>query len=168
MNDTPGEAAGRLPVRGAAGARIPMAVARVIDRLERVSYETLLSTPARIFVAMTFWLSGRTKVDGSLSVNQTAFFLFEHEFALPLISPRFAAYLTTYAEHLFPLLLIVGLASRLSATALLVMTAMIQFFVYPGAWATHLLWAVMLVFIIFRGPGALAADHLVRKRYMRS
>ncbi len=115
---------------------------------------------------MTFWLSGRTKVDGLLSVNQSAFFLFEYEYSLPVISPRLAAYLATYAEHLFPVLLIVGLGSRLSAGALLVMTAVIQFFVYPGAWSTHLLWASTLAFIIFRGPGQVSVDHWLRGRLL--
>jgi len=139
---------------------------RLIARLEQVSYDTLISTPARIFIAVTFWLSARTKVDGLLSVKQSAFFLFEYEYSLPVISPRLAAYLATYAEHLFPLLLIVGLGSRLSAGALLVMTAVIQFFVYPGAWSTHLLWASALAFIIFRGPGQLSVDHWLRGRLL--
>ncbi|HSG65433.1 MAG TPA: DoxX family protein, partial [Gammaproteobacteria bacterium] len=78
-----------------------------------------------------------------------------------------AAHLATYAEHLFPLLLIVGLGSRLSAAALLAMTAVIQVFVYPGAWTTHLLWAAALAFIIFRGPGQLSMDHWLRQRYLR-
>jgi putative oxidoreductase len=132
--------------------------------LEQVSYETLISTPARIFIATTFWLSGRTKVEEGLTLSQSALFLFEYEYALPIIPPRFAAYLATYAEHLFPILLIVGLGSRLSATALLAMTAVIQFFVYPGAWSTHLLWASVLAWIIFRGPGQLSIDHWIRER----
>jgi len=139
---------------------------RLITRLERISYDTLVSTPARLFMATTFWLSGRTKVDGLLSVNQSALFLFEYEYSLPVISPRLAAYFATYAEHLFPLLLIVGLGSRLSAGALLVMTAVIQFFVYPGAWSTHLLWASALAFIVFRGPGQLSVDHCLRGRLL--
>jgi putative oxidoreductase len=139
---------------------------RLITRLEQVSYDTLISTPARIFMAVTFWLSGRTKVDGLLSVNQSAFFLFEYEYSLPVISPRIATYLATYAEHLFPLLLIVGLGSRFSAGALLIMTAVIQFFVYPGAWSTHLLWASALAFIVFRGPGQLSMDHWLRARLL--
>lgn len=140
-------------------------VDRIINRLESVSYDTLIATPTRIFIAATFWLSGRTKVDGLLSINQSAFFLFEDEYALPVIPSRVAAYLATYAEHLFSLLLIVGLASRLSAAALLFMTLVIQVFVYPDAWRTHLLWASALAFIVFRGPGALSIDHLIRNRY---
>ena len=143
--------------------RLSSGADRIIARLESVSYDTLIATPARIFISATFWLSGRTKVDGLLGINQSAFFLFEDEYALPLIPSRLAAYLTTYAEHLFPLLLIVGLASRLSAAALFFMTLVIQVFVYPDAWRTHLLWASALAFIVFRGPGALSIDHLVRK-----
>lgn len=139
---------------------------RTIGWLERVSYDTLVSTPARLFIATTFLLSGRTKVDGFLSVSASAFYLFEYEYSLPVISPRVAAYLATYAEHVFPLLLIVGLGSRLSAAALLVMTLVIQAFVYPGAWSTHLLWASALGFIIFRGPGQLSLDHWLRRRWL--
>jgi putative oxidoreductase len=141
-------------------------VRRVIDRLETISYDTLVGTPARIFIATTFWLSGRTKVEGLLGVSDSAYFLFEYEYALPVLPPRLAAHLATYAEHLFPILLIVGLGSRLSAAALLVMTAAIQIFVYPGAWATHLLWAAALAFILCRGPGQLSVDHLLRRRYL--
>lgn len=154
--------------RGAAPARSRGRVdraRRIVAALERVSYDTLVSTPARIFIATTFLLSGRTKVDGLLSISQSAFFLFEYEYSLPVISPRLAAYLATYAEHLFPLLLIVGLGSRLSAAGLLGMTLVIQLFVYPGAWATHLLWASALAFIVFRGPGQLSIDHWLRTRY---
>lgn len=144
--------------------RLSSGVGRIIVRLESVSYDTLIATPARLFIAATFWLSGRTKVDGLLSINQSAFFLFEDEYALPVIPSRLAAYIATYAEHMFSLLLIVGLASRLSAAALLFMTLVIQAFVYPDAWRTHLLWASALAFIVFRGPGALSIDHLIRKR----
>ena len=151
---------------GDSGASRLAIARRIIARLEQVSYDTLVSTPARLFIAMTFWLSGRTKVDGLLSVNQSAFFLFEYEYSLPVIPPRLAAHLATYAEHLFPLLLIIGLGSRLSAASLLIMTAVIQFFVYPGAWSTHLLWASALAFIVFRGPGQLSIDHWLRGRLM--
>jgi putative oxidoreductase len=139
---------------------------RLIDWLESISYDTLISTPARIFIAVTFWLSGRTKVDGLLTISDSARFLFQYEYSLPVIPPALAAHLATYAEHLFPILLVIGFASRLSAAALLGMTLVIQIFVYPNAWATHLLWASALACIVFRGPGQLAIDHWVRKRYM--
>ena len=65
---------------------------------------------------------------------------------MPLIPPELAAHLATYAEHLFPLLLVLGLFTRLSAVALLGMTAVIQIFVYPDAWPTHLSWAGLLLY----------------------
>lgn len=140
----------------------------VIAKLESVSYDTLVATPARLFIAATFWLSGRTKVDGWLTVNDSAFFLFQSEYRVPLLPYRLAAYLATYAEHLFPILLLIGFASRLSAAALLLMTLVIQLFVYPDAWATHLAWGTMLTFLIFRGPGALSVDHWLRRRWRLS
>jgi putative oxidoreductase len=69
--------------------------------------------------------------------------------------------LSTIAEHVFPVLLVVGLASRLSALGLLVMTAVIQIFVYPDGWPEHILWAAALLLIIARGPGALSLDHVI-------
>lgn len=119
----------------------------------------------RVAVAMIFWQSGRTKVEGLLSVKESTYFLFEYEYALPLVPHVWAAHLATYAEHLFPILLVLGLATRFSAAALLVMTLTIQIFVYPGAWVTHLTWAAMLVYLIARGPGQISLDHLIRQRY---
>lgn len=115
-------------------------------------------------VAMVFWQSARTKVDGLITLKQSTFFLFEYEYALPVIPPVWAAYLATYSEHVFSVLLLLGLATRLSAAALLVMTLVIQIFVYPGAWVLHLSWAAMLTYLIARGAGALSVDALVRQK----
>lgn len=115
----------------------------------------------RVFPALVFWQSGRTKVDG-LSIRDSTWFLFEQEYDLPLIPPELAAVLATAAEHLLPVLLILGLFTRLSALGLLGMTAVIQIFVYPDAWMTHGLWAAPLLALIARGPGRWSADHLAR------
>jgi len=115
----------------------------------------------RFFPAMVFWQSGRTKVDG-FSIKDSTFFLFESEFALPLIPPHLAAVLATVAEHVLPVLMIVGLMTRLSAFGLLVMTVIIQIFVYPSAWVTHGLWAAALLVVVTGGPGRLSLDHLLR------
>jgi len=123
----------------------------------------LLAVIARAGVAVIFWRSGQTKVDG-FSIKDSTFFLFENEYNVPLLPPELAAYMATIAEHVFPILLVVGLASRFSALALLGMTAVIQVFVYPSAWSVHILWAMALLYIIGRGPGPLALDHLVAKR----
>ncbi len=127
-------------------------------RLEALIGHALIATAARIGVGAVFFLSGRTKVDGLLTVNENAVTLFQDEYKLPLLSPEFAAHMAAYAEHLLPLLLFAGLATRLSALGLLGMTAVIQVFVYPDAWPTHLTWAVPLLYLAGRGAGPLSAD----------
>lgn len=114
----------------------------------------------RLFPALVFWQSGRTKVEG-LSIKDSTWFLFETEYALPVIPHDVAAVLATVAEHLLPVLLILGLCTRLSALGLLGMTAVIQIFVYPAAWMTHGLWAAPLLAVAARGPGQWSADHLI-------
>lgn len=116
----------------------------------------------RVFPALVFWQSGRTKVDG-FSIKESTWFLFEHEFALPLIPHQWAAVLATVAEHVLPVLMIVGFLTRLSALALLGMTAVIQVFVYPSAWVTHGLWAGALLAVVAYGPGRLSLDHLLMR-----
>ena len=116
----------------------------------------------RLGIAAVFFMSGRTKVDGLLTVNDSAFELFRYEYALPLIRPELAAYAATYSEHLFPLLLVLGLFTRFAATALLVMTLVIQLFVYPDAWPTHLSWAGLLLPLIALGGGKLSLDRLLK------
>jgi putative oxidoreductase len=118
----------------------------------------LLALAARVAIAAIFFLSGRTKVDGLLTVSEGAYALFREEYKVPLLPPELAAHLATYAEHLFPTLLVLGLLTRLSALALLAMTAVIQFFVYPGAWPTHLSWAVLLIYLVGRGAGPVSLD----------
>lgn len=147
------------------GAMLMTTCLAVLHWLERVSYDTLLATPARIFIAVTFFLSGRTKVDGFLTLKPSTYYLFQYEYNVPIIPTNIAAHMAAYSEHLFPVLLVLGLASRLSALALLGMTIVIQVFVYPGGWGVHLGWATALAFIVFRGPGALSLDRVVRNRF---
>ena len=97
-------------------------------------------------------------MDGWLTVNDSAYTLFREEYKVPLLPPEFAAHMAAYAEHLFPLLLLLGLATRFSALALLGMTAVIQIFVYPDAWPTHLTWAVALLYLAGRGAGPISLD----------
>ena len=126
--------------------------------LERAVPEDALALAARIGVGAIFWLSGRTKVDGSMAVTEGAIELFRDEFKLPLIAPELAAHLAAYAEHLCPLLLFAGLFTRWAALALLGMTLVIQIFVYPDAWPTHLSWAAILMYLIRHGGGRLSLD----------
>ncbi|MFV0386776.1 DoxX family protein [Paracoccus sp. (in: a-proteobacteria)] len=128
------------------------------DLMGRVPADLVLLM-ARLFPATIFWASGRTKVEG-FSLSPSALYLFEQEYALPLIPPEIAARLAATAEHVFPVLLILGLMTRLSALALLGMTAIIQIFVYPSAWQTHGLWATCLLILLAKGPGAWSVDAL--------
>jgi putative oxidoreductase len=134
---------------------------RIADWLTGVISHGLLALAARVAVAAIFFLSGRTKVDGFLTVNDTAYTLFREDYKVPLLPPEFAAHMATYAEHLFPILLVLGLFTRLSALALLGMTAVIQTFVYPDAWPTHLSWAALMLYLVGRGAGPTSLDRAI-------
>ena len=123
---------------------------------------SLLLLVQRLGIASIFFMSGRTKVDGLLTVTESALELFRSDYALPLVPPEVTAYAATYSEHLFPLLLALGLFTRFSASALLVMTLVIHVFVYPDAWPTHLSWAGLLLPLIAFGGGKLSLDRLVK------
>jgi putative oxidoreductase len=131
---------------------------RFADVLTHRIGHDLIALAARFAIAGTFVLSGRTKVDGWLTVTDEARALFREEYRLPLIPPELAAHLAAYAEHPFPLLLVLGLFTRGAALALLGMTAVIQVFVYPDAWPTHLSWAALLLYVAGRGPGQVSLD----------
>lgn len=145
---------------GLNAAARPALSQRLITPLGLISSDALLFL-ARLGAGAIFLLSGRTKVDGFLTISDSTYSLFESEYVLPLIPANIAAPAATYAEHLFPLLLILGLFGRLGALGLLGMTAVIQIFVYPDAWPTHLSWAGLLLPVLARGPGAWSLDHLL-------
>ncbi|MFN3624007.1 MAG: DoxX family protein [Hyphomicrobium sp.] len=123
----------------------------------------LISYLARIGVGTTFFRSGMLKVEGWAEGNTLA--LFQEEYRLPVISPEIAAYLATGAELALPLLLFAGLGTRFAAAALLVMTLVIEIFVYPNAFDTHGVWAVSLLFLMKYGAGTLSLDRLVESRW---
>jgi putative oxidoreductase len=123
---------------------------------------------ARLGVAAIFFLSGRTKVTGLLHITDSAYYLFETDYRLPLIPPHVAAHVAAYSEHLFPILLVFGLGTRVSALALLGMTTVIEVFVYPAAWPTHLSWAGLLLPLIAQGGGAWSLDRALRPNVQKS
>jgi len=122
-----------------------------------------LALIARVSIAGVFWQSGQTKVEG-WHVTASAVELFRNEYKLPLIDPSLAAHLAALAEHLFPILLVIGLATRFAALALLGMTLVIEVFVYPDAWPTHGTWAACFLMLMARGPGIVSLDHLIARR----
>lgn len=126
--------------------------------LSRMVTHDLLALATRLGIAAIFFYSGRTKVTGFLTLTDSTYELFRTEYRVPLLPPEIAAHLAAYAEHLFPLLLVLGLFTRYSALALLGMTLVIQVFVYPDAWPTHLSWATLLLYLVGRGAGRLSFD----------
>ena len=143
--------------------RTPHTVHPASQLLARWVSPDFIALVSRVAIGSVFWISGRTKVEGWLTLTDTTFLLFREDYALPLIPPEMAAYLATWAEHLFPALLVLGLATRLSALALLGMTAVIQVFVYPSAWPTHLSWAAPLLYLLGQGAGRWSLDHALQR-----
>lgn len=143
------------------------ALASVYNRLAelagRLLPETVLLLVARLGIAAVFFQSGRTKVEGWLTITDSTYYLFETDYKLPLVPPHLAAHMATYSEHLFPILLFLGLGTRFAALGLLGMTTVIEVFVYPDAWPTHLSWAAILLPLIAKGGGALSLDRLLRR-----
>jgi len=137
-------------------------VARLHQRLTNQVPEAPVALLLRIAVAAPFFLSGRTKVEGFLTLKDSTFYLFAEEYRVPLLPSDLAAYAATWAEHALPILIVLGLLTRPAAFGLLVMTAVIQLFVVPAGWPTHLLWLAPLVYLIARGPGAWSVDRLLR------
>lgn len=136
---------------------------RLFDQIGRLVPEWAITLLARFSIAYTFWSSGRSKVSGILDISDSTFLLFEHEYGVPLIPSDIAAYMATYAEHFFPILLVLGIFTRFAALSLLMMTAVIQLFVYPDAWNVHMWWALAMLYLIRYGGGTVSLDHLLWK-----
>lgn len=157
-----------------------------LNRLLFVLFHTPAALFARLYVGGVFFASGQTKVEGTTiggkvgpflegkiremdlsviiptKIKDSAFFLFREEYKLPFIPSDIAAVLGTAAEHVLPILLVLGLFTRFSALGLFVMTMVIQFLVYPTAWwSAHVIWAVMLGYLIATGAGAISLDRLL-------
>ncbi len=146
-----------------------------IDKLNRMLGRiphSVVALLGRFSLAAVFWKSGQTKIEGFAidlvegqftlgwpRLSESALVLFRDEYRLPLIPPEWAAALAATAEHVLAGLLLLGLATRLSAMGLLGMTVVIQTLVYPGAYATHGTWAALLLYLVAQGPGKVSLDH---------
>ncbi|MGH8352132.1 MAG: DoxX family protein [Pseudomonas sp.] len=149
----------------------------LIDLLSLIPH-SLVAFIGRFSIAAVFWKSGQTKVEG-LAIDlvsgtfefgrprlaDSAISLFTHEYRVPLLPAELAAYGAAFSEHLFPLLILIGFATRFSALALFSMTLTIQLFVYPDAYPTHGVWATVLLYLVAKGPGVLSVDRLIAKHY---
>ncbi|MGF6096826.1 DoxX family protein [Pseudomonas sp. 18175] len=156
---------------------LPRLVERIIQLFEQIPY-SVIAFVARFSIAAVFWKSGQTKVEGfAVDVIGGTFELgeprlaastlplFRSEYHVPLLSPEVAAHMAAFAEHFFPVLILVGFATRFSALALIGMTLVIQLFVYPDAYPTHGTWIALLLLLVAKGPGRLSIDHLIARRY---
>ena len=152
------------------------AIGRARDAMARLP-ESAIALLGRFSVAAVFWKSGQTKVEGlaidlvsgtfELGVprlSASAVDLFRDEYRLPLLPPELGATMAAAGEHLLPVLLLLGLGTRLAALGLLAMTAVIQLLVYPSAYPTHGVWAAVLLWLMARGPGRVSLDHLLSRR----
>lgn len=137
----------------------------IVDLFSSIPH-ALIGLVGRLSIGLVFWNSGRTKVDGwnIFAVNDKTRFLFQEEYKVPLLSPELAALMAQVAEHVLPVLLFVGLATRLSAFGLLCMTLVIQIFVYPNAYVLHGTWAAILLMLMRYCPGSISLDHLIGRR----
>ena len=154
-------------------------IIRAIGLMEKIPH-SLIAFIARFSIAAVFWKSGQTKVEG-LAIDlvdgtfqlgwprlaDSTIPLFQSEYTVPLLSPEIAAHMAAFAEHFFPVLILIGFATRFSALALLGMTLVIEVFVYPDAYPTHGTWAAVLLYLMATGPGRLSIDHLIASYYKR-
>src|SRR5262249_12286637 len=137
-------------------------IGRALSWLERVPY-AVLALPLRLAVATVVWDSAMAK----LANWDTTILLFADEYKLPLLPPVLGAYTGLAIELTTPVLLVLGLFTRVAALVLLCMTAVIEIFVYPQAWPTHIQWAAMMLVLLCRGAGAISLDNLLWHRFGR-
>lgn len=136
-------------------------IGKVLRWLDRVPH-SLVAIPLRLAVATVFWNSGISK----LANWNTTVALFADEYQVPFLPPELAAYMAASLELTCPVLLVLGLLTRPAAGALLAMTTIIEIFVYPMAWPTHIQWAAMQLVLIARGAGTLSLDFIIRRRVL--
>jgi putative oxidoreductase len=151
-----------MTARSAQPLRLAAAALAALERFPRA----VLDLGFRVGVGMVFLKSALTKLDDSWRVSDAAVQLFRDEYKVPVLPPELAAQLGTANEFFCSLMVILGLGARLGAAALLGLVAVIQFLVYPGNWAEHLMWASLLAYVLTRGPGALSPDRLIARRML--
>ena len=134
----------------------------VLDALSRFPV-SILQFLLRLSMASVFWHSGMTKI----ASWDTTVALFRDEYMVPVLPPELAASLAATVELMCPVLLVLGIASRLATLPMLGMTFVIEVFVYPEQWIEHLMWASILLFILTRGPGVLSIDYLLAGKFLR-
>jgi putative oxidoreductase len=145
-------------------------IERVNAVIGAIAQPSLTQLVLRFGLAIPFWRSGVNKWDGFLQLNDVAILLFSSEFKLHLPggpyaypAPGVVAFVVGSAEILLPILLVLGLATRLAALGLLLMTIVIQLTV-PDGWPIHVTWAAMALGLMAWGPGRISFDHLIERQ----
>lgn len=143
------------------------------DKLAQLFPEWLLNLAIRLMIFRVFWYSAQTKITGLnffgqnfafWNVTDTTILLFDFEYQLPLISGTVAAYLATFGEFFLSILILLGLFTRFAALGFIVMTLVIQFFVYPDAWwSVHVFWMLLLLYVFKHGGGKASIDALLKR-----
>jgi len=123
---------------------------------------SLVQLAMRIGVGSVFFNAGLMKYRSW----EMTLLLFRDEYQVPVLEPALAARMAMTQELTIPLLLFLGLGTRLAALPLLGMIGVIQTFVYPNAWVEHLVWGSILAFLVARGPGVFSLDHLIARRFV--
>lgn len=150
-----------------------MSINTRVNKLGKMLPDALVGLVARLAMVTVFWRSVQTKIDGwtflgqdwkFFDLNQSTFLLFKHEYQVPILPSELAAYMATFGEFFLSICLFLGFATRLSAFGLLIMTAIIQFFVYPDAWNLHIIWAAALLYLMKHGAGEISVDAIFFKQ----
>jgi putative oxidoreductase len=156
-------------VGGSSKLQLVGAVDRAIEVIRAIARPSFVQLVLRIALAVPFWRSGILKWSGFLQLNDTAVLLFSDEFKLHLPggpyafpAPEVMAFMSGSLEILAPIFLVLGLATRFAALALLVMTCIVELTV-PDGWPVHITWAAMALGIMAWGPGRLSVDYGIQK-----
>jgi len=131
----------------------------ILEWLEKMPH-AVLALLARLALAAVFWGAGMLKMT-NWQVSAKTF----EEFAsynIPVLPPELAAYLATGVEHVTPVLMIIGLATRAAGGAMLGVIAVIFIFVHQDEWPAFCIWSSAIIFLLTKGPGVLSLDHLIR------
>lgn len=150
-----------------------------VQLAEKIPY-AFIALVARFAAVVPFWNSGQGKLDGGsifgihyelFNIKASKTYLFATEFGFGDALAPYAVQMAAIGENLLPPLIFFGFLSRFGAAGLIVMTLVIQFFVFPeqllranGNWSLHLLWVTPLLLILARGPGAISLDALLGKK----
>ena len=137
-------------------------IGAIIGLFDHIPY-WLIALTARIALAQVFWSSAQAH----LASWDTTLYMFGDTYQVPLLPPELAAYLAVAMELAMPPLLVLGFATRFAALALFGMTLVIEIFVFPEAWPTHIQWAAMQLVLMGHGAGSLSLDALMKRWFKR-